>query len=58
MNTKMISVGAALGVGLLFGMCKSEKQKQQEQAQRDAQMLNGMFQTLADVHTAEAQMQQ
>ena len=51
--------GAALGVGLIFGMCsKSEKQKQEEQAQRDARMLNGMFQTLADVHATEAQIQQ
>jgi len=56
---KKIIVGGAVGVVLLFAMCgKSEKQKQEEQAQRDAQMLNGMFQTLSNVRNTEAQIQQ
>lgn len=58
MNKKLILAGVALAIGVYVGTCKSEKQKQAEQAQRDTQMVNGLFQTLAGVRAQEAQIQQ
>ena len=56
MNTKII-VGVVAAVALVFVFSgKSEKQKQDEQAQREAAMVNGMLQNLADVHAAENQI--
>jgi seryl-tRNA(Sec) selenium transferase len=56
MNTKII-VGVVAALALVFVFSgKSEKQKQDKQAQREAAMVNGMLQNLADVHAAENQI--